>query len=240
MLSYEGPFGVGYGVAAFEVVEGKREGQPDTKRAEEGNESSNDEALSQASTLKSDAADGAAASALGVEDDNRDVGNDCDQIASEAPTDSATPDPYVSLARASFTAYTLRKEHIAIPDDVPEEMKTTRAGAFVSLHMDGDLRGCIGTLGPVRKNLAEEIICNAIAACSEDPRFPPVTPEELLFIDCSVDVLGEPEDIEGLGQLDVKRYGVIVSRGWRRGVLLPDLEGVETVELQVAIAKQKA
>ncbi len=149
-------------------------------------------------------------------------------------------DVYVALARASFEAYTRERTVIAVPDGLPDELTGRRAACFVSLHEHGQLRGCIGTLAPVRSSLAEEIIYNAISACSGDPRFSPVEECELDDIVCNVDVLGEPEDIPSPECLDVKRYGVIVSRGMRRGVLLPDLEGVDTVEEQVGIAKMKA
>ena len=110
----------------------------------------------------------------------------------------------------------------------------------MSIHEHGQLRGCIGTIAPTRDCLAEEIIRNAISASTRDPRFRPIRKEELPFLEISVDVLGEAEDIESEAELDVKRYGVIVSKGMRRGLLLPDLGGVDTVEQQVAIAKQKA
>ncbi len=119
------------------------------------------------------------------------------------------------------------------------DLQTRRAGAFVSLHKNGQLRGCIGTIQATRASLAEEIIQNAISACSRDPRFSPVTANELKFLEISVDVLGEAEEIDGPGQLDVRRYGVIVSCGQKRGLLLPDLEGVDTVEEQIRIARQK-
>ena len=149
-------------------------------------------------------------------------------------------DEYTLLARASFESWTREGLRIDAPESLPEDMVNRRAGCFVSLHIGDDLRGCIGTIAPTQPTLADEIIENAIAACSRDPRFPPVLPEELEHIDCKVDVLGEPERIERPEQLDVKRYGVIVSRGMRRGVLLPDLEGVDTVDEQIAIAKSKA
>ena len=110
----------------------------------------------------------------------------------------------------------------------------------MSLHKDGNLRGCIGTILATRDNLAEEILQNAISACSRDPRFSPVEVDELDDIEYSVDVLGEPERIFSVNDLNVKRYGVIVENGGRRGLLLPDLEGVDTVEEQIAIAKRKA
>ena len=110
----------------------------------------------------------------------------------------------------------------------------------MSLHKDGNLRGCIGTIMATQDNLAEEILQNAISACSRDPRFEPVEVDELDDIEYSVDVLGEPERIFSVIDLDVRRYGVIVENGNRRGLLLPDLEGVDTVEEQIAIAKRKA
>ena len=110
---------------------------------------------------------------------------------------------------------------------------------FVSIHKDGRLRGCIGTILPVYGSVAEEIIHNAVSASTRDPRFDPVRPEELDKLEINVDVLTEPERIESKAQLDVKRYGVIVSSGSRRGLLLPDLDGVDTVDEQVAIAMKK-
>ena len=149
-------------------------------------------------------------------------------------------DEYAQLARASFEHFTRTHSRLPLPDGLPADMLNRQAACFVSLHKAGDLRGCIGTLAPTQACLADEIIENAISACSRDPRFPAVEPSELEDIHCSVDVLGEAEDITGPEQLDVKRYGVIVSKGFRRGVLLPDLEGVDTVEEQIAIAKAKA
>ena len=133
-----------------------------------------------------------------------------------------------------------KRRILKIPEGLPDALLHTRAGAFVSLHEHGRLRGCIGTIAPVRDSLAEEIIYNAVSACARDPRFDPIRPEELPFLDISVDVLGAPEEIRSEKDLDVKRYGVIVSRGTRRGLLLPDLEGVESVEQQISIARQKA
>jgi AmmeMemoRadiSam system protein A/AmmeMemoRadiSam system protein B len=152
---------------------------------------------------------------------------------------AAHSDDYVKLASASVEAWVLRHERLSVPAGLPEEMLTRRAGAFVSLHENGQLRGCIGTITATKKSVAEEIIQNAISACARDPRFSPVTAEELAALEISVDVLGEPEPVESPAELDVKRYGVIVSRGARRGLLLPDLDGVDTVEAQIAIARQK-
>ena len=152
----------------------------------------------------------------------------------------AACDPWVQLAWQSVESYVCYHKVMDVPDGLPEELTHTRAGAFVSIHKQGQLRGCIGTILPVQKSLAEEIIRNAVSASSRDPRFRPIQPEELPLLEISVDVLGEPEDIASEAELDVKRYGVIVSKGYRRGLLLPDLDGVDTVEQQIDIARQKA
>ena len=127
----------------------------------------------------------------------------------------------------------------ALPSDLPDEMTRRRAGVFVTLHLWGRLRGCIGTTEPTTRSIAHEIIQNGISSCSRDPRFPPVRADELHLLEYSIDVLGTPEDISSPQELDVKRYGVIVSCGHRRGLLLPDLEGVDTVEEQISIAMKK-
>ena len=148
-------------------------------------------------------------------------------------------DAYVKLARASVEAWVRRRERIPVPEGLPEEMLTRRAGTFVSLHRNGQLRGCIGTIMATCDTVAEEILQNAVSACSRDPRFPPVAPDELSGLEISVDVLGELEPVDSPDQLDVKRYGVVVSRGMRRGLLLPNLDGVDTVEDQIDIARRK-
>ena len=149
-------------------------------------------------------------------------------------------DAWVRLARQSVESYVLRRQIMDVPEGLPEALTHRRAGAFVSIHKQGRLRGCIGTIAPTRASLAEEIIRNAVSAAANDPRFDPIRPDELEWLEIKVDVLGEPEDIPSEAALDVKRYGVIVTRGHRRGLLLPDLDGVDTVEQQVAIARQKA
>lgn len=172
LLSYEGPFGVGYAVAAFQVE---------------------------------------------------------DAI-----------DPFVALARASVEHFVRTGAELPLPDDLPSDMTEHRAGVFVSLHEGGELRGCIGTIGPVTESIAREVVRNGIAACSQDPRFPAVLPDELDALSYSVDVLAPAEPIASSAELDVKRYGVIVTQGFKRSLLLPNLEGISTVEQQLAIAKQKA
>ena len=151
----------------------------------------------------------------------------------------SSEDAWVRLARASVESYVLRRKKISIPDGLPEEMLNIRAGAFVSIHKQGSLRGCIGTIAPTSSCVAQEIIDNAISASTRDPRFSAIEPDELKWLEINVDVLGEPEYIDGIDQLDVKRYGVIVTSGRKRGLLLPDLDGVDTPEQQVEIARQK-
>lgn len=207
LLSYEGPFGVGYAVAAFEI--------------EDAPGSIEEEAASEI-----------------VREEDREIDTAPSGRAAWPPHPG--DDPIVALARASVESIVARGAVFPLPADAPEELTGRRAGAFVSLHEHGQLRGCIGTIAPVRKSLAEEVIRNGVAAATEDPRFAPVRPEELPHLEYSVDVLGEPETVDNLEQLDPERYGVIVTRGHRRGLLLPDLEGVDTVFDQIAIAKQKA
>lgn len=148
-------------------------------------------------------------------------------------------DPFVQWAKAVITSHvngTTLDENLGKHPD----LRHHRAAVFVSLHRQHQLRGCIGTLSPTQPNLTEEIRHNAISACSHDPRFYPVIAEELEDLEVGVDVLSAPHPIRSIDELDVKRYGVIVSSGGRRGVLLPDIEGVETVVDQVAIACRKA
>ncbi len=113
-------------------------------------------------------------------------------------------------------------------------------GVFVCIKKGGELRGCIGTFRPTQNDVVEEIIHNAASSCTRDPRFYPVSPEELADLDVSVDVLSTPEKVADISRLDPKRYGVIVQAGARVGLLLPDLEGVDDVETQLGIARQKA
>ena len=148
-------------------------------------------------------------------------------------------DCYVRLARETIEKYIRKREWNTVPGWALPEMTARRAGVFVSIHEDGRLRGCIGTILPVYGSVAEEIIHNAVSASTRDPRFDPIRPEELDRLEINVDVLTTPERIESRDELDVKRYGVIVSSGSKRGLLLPDLDGVDTVDEQVDIAMRK-
>ena len=195
-LSYEGPFGVGYGICTY-----RPGGDDGTRNFLEQYE----------------------------EKEQR-----------ELTARREREDPYVRLARHTIESFVSTGELPEIPRGLPEELYHDRAGAFVSLKEDGRLRGCIGTIQAVRETLAEEIMYNAVSACSEDPRFSPVEDWEVERLTISVDVLGETEKISSPEELDATRYGVIVTKGARRGLLLPNLDGVDTIEQQIAIAKQKA
>ncbi len=195
-LSYEGPFGVGYGICTYRPC-----GDDETRNFLEQYEEKEQQEL---------------------------------RVRREQE------DAYVRLARYTIERFVRTGTFPMMPQDLPEELYQNRAGAFVSLKEDGRLRGCIGTIQAVRGSLAEEIMHNAVSACSEDPRFLPVEDWEVERLTISVDVLGETEKISSPEELDVARYGVIVTRGGRRGLLLPNLEGVDTIEQQIAIAKQKA
>ncbi len=181
-LSYEGPFGVGYGVCAYRPC-----GDDGTRNfLEQYEEKERKEMLAR----------------------------------------REQEDVYVRLARYTIEAFVKTGTLPKMPQGLPEELYQNRAGAFVSLKEDGRLRGCIGTIRAVRESLAEEIMHNAVSACSEDTRFSPVEDWEVDRLTISVDVLGETEKISSPEELDVTRYGVIVTKGGRRGLLLPNLEGV--------------
>jgi AmmeMemoRadiSam system protein B/AmmeMemoRadiSam system protein A len=152
--------------------------------------------------------------------------------------DKELPEP-VELAKKTIETYITKGKVIAPPDPLPPTFEE-QAGVFVSLHKFGNLRGCIGTFEPAHDNIAEEIISNAISAATRDPRFSPVTADELKHLDYKVDVLTKPEAVADVSQLDPSKYGVIVERDYRKGLLLPDLEGVDTVEQQIGICRQKA
>ncbi len=148
--------------------------------------------------------------------------------------------PIVKLAKDTVELYVREGKVLQVrEEDLTPEMKLP-AGVFVCLKVRGMLRGCIGTFQPVESNVAHEVVRNAISAATCDPRFPAACIGELDTIGYSVDVLTPPEKIKDSNELDPRRYGVIVQSGGRRGLLLPDLEGVDTAEYQVSIAMQKA
>ena len=196
LLSHQGNFGVGYGVAVFSVT-----GSDPARCYAKAYQNAENQRLAQK---------------------------------------KAGEDPWVRLARLTLETFVRDGKRLSVlPEALPEELTKRRAGAFVSLHIRDQLRGCIGTTAPTTSSVAWEIVQNAVSAGTRDPRFPPVRAEELDTLEYSVDVLGTPEAIDSPAELDVKRYGVIVSCGSRRGLLLPDLDGVDTVEEQIDIARRK-
>lgn len=147
--------------------------------------------------------------------------------------------PYIELAKKTVEEYARNKKLPQRPTEISKEMQR-KAGVFVSIKKKGSLRGCIGTFIPSASNLYEEIVKNAYSAANQDPRFPPVKEEELKDLDYTVDVLSEPERIKNINELDHLKYGVIVKKGFLRGLLLPNIEGVNSVDEQLRIAKIKA
>lgn len=145
----------------------------------------------------------------------------------------------VRIARESIAYYLSKGRYLQVPPDY-KELEIKKAAVFVSLKKHGELRGCIGTIEPEYQNMGEEIIYNAVSAALRDPRFDPLQPEELDELEISVDVLGKPEAAAAISELDPAKYGVIVSKGSRRGLLLPDLPGIKDAHEQIEIAKQKA
>lgn len=195
-LSYEGPFGVGYGICTYTVksLDMKRNFKEQYEEKEK---------------------------------------NRIMELRQQE-------DEYVQLARKTVEEYVRTGKKIRIPEGISGEMLERRAGVFVSIKKEGRLRGCIGTIQAVYPSIAQEIIENGVSAATRDPRFSPIEPEELDKLTITVDVLGDTEKIDSPDKLDVRRYGVVVTKGFKRGLLLPNLEGVDTVEEQIAIAKQKA
>lgn len=145
----------------------------------------------------------------------------------------------VELARKSVEEFVRKRQEITAPEKLSPEL-SEKAGIFVCIKKKGQLRGCIGTFMPTTENVAQETIKNAVSAAIHDPRFPPVEIGELQDLEYSVDVLLPPEKVNGISGLDPKNFGVIVTNGVKKGLLLPDLEGVDTVEEQIRIAKLKA
>lgn len=196
IMSYEGPFGVGYCTAKADII-GRKGGKDILATIEERK-------MSRIREIR----------------ENEDL--------------------HVKLARKSLEHYVKYRQYIDVPSDLPDEFSNLRRGVFVSLKKDGILRGCIGTFQPTEENVALEIIKNAVSAGMNDPRFDRITEYELEDIVYSVDILSEPEKIESKEDLDVEKYGVIVSSGYKKGLLLPNLEGIDTVDEQIDIALSKA
>ncbi|MBM7624018.1 AmmeMemoRadiSam system protein A [Sporohalobacter salinus] len=195
LLSYEGPFGVGYGVVSYKIT--------------------------------------------GKDESRKWLDNLLDKRQARLEEQKAKESELVKLARRAIEEYAFNKEIIDPPAELTPEMEVER-GVFVSIKKHGQLRGCIGTTEPTEDNVAEEVIRNALHAGFKDPRFEEIDINELEDLTYSVDVLEEPEPVETLDELDPKEYGIIVQKGQQTGLLLPKLEGIETVEKQLEIAKRKA
>ena len=148
-------------------------------------------------------------------------------------------DPIVDLAKKSIEAYIREGKTLQLSDPLPPEL-SGKAGVFVCLKKNGELRGCIGTFLPACDSIASETILNAISAATKDPRFYPVKEDELDELSYTVDVLSCPEKVSDLSGLDPQKYGIIVVSGNRRGLLLPDIQGVDTAEEQLRITRMKA
>ena len=148
-------------------------------------------------------------------------------------------DELVNLAKKTIEKYILNDEIIEVPENASDDITMNKAGVFVSIHKFGELRGCIGTFLPITNSIAQEVIRNAIAASTEDPRFDRIKEDELEYLEINVDVLSKPIKIKSIDELDAKKYGIIVNSGYKRGLLLPDLEGIDTVEKQINIARRK-
>jgi AmmeMemoRadiSam system protein A len=146
--------------------------------------------------------------------------------------------PLVQLAKDTVDTY-INTGKIIKPQNLTKEMRES-AGVFVSLHKHNELRGCIGTFEATQDNVAEEIVHNAISSATQDPRFHRVAKNELDDLDYNVDILTPPKPVKDKTQLDARKYGIIIQSGYRRGLLLPDLEGVDTVEQQIEICRLKA
>lgn len=146
--------------------------------------------------------------------------------------------PIAKLAKEAVESY-IGQGKVHRPKNLTAEMKE-KAGVFVSIKKHGQLRGCIGTFEPTQRSIAEEIVANAISSATGDPRFLPVRASELPDLEYSVDVLTKPEPVDSAEHLDPKKYGIIVECGYRRGLLLPDLQGVDSVEEQIDICRAKA
>lgn len=149
-------------------------------------------------------------------------------------------DPYIQLAKNAVEFYVKKGRTFPIPEKLTKEMVTKQAGVFVTLYKKENLRGCIGTFLPTKENIAQEIIDNAISACSRDYRFNPISVKELADLRYEVSILSKPKSVQNRNTLNCKKHGIIVKSGHKIGLLLPDLDGINSVNQQIEIACQKA
>ncbi|MGM9991280.1 MAG: AmmeMemoRadiSam system protein A [Candidatus Bruticola sp.] len=239
-LSYEAPYGVGYSVVYY-LPKGSEPGSADSV------EGHNSKAEQQSQVGKNNSSNNTDKQAKKVASPLSFMHSELDKeggsvVFSEVSKSGAVAEKEVDirlqLAKASVEHYVLYKEHLSFDQEKYPELQKP-AAVFVTLKKNDQLRGCIGSLVPIENSQGEEIVRSAILACSRDPRFPEVTTEELPELQYQVYVLSEPVKIKGPQELDPKRYGVIVRKEGRSGVLLPNLEGVDSIEMQLRIACQK-
>ncbi len=121
-----------------------------------------------------------------------------------------------------------------------KEFEKIRLGCFVSFYINDNLRGCIGTIEPIFDNLILEVINNSISSAFRDPRFKPISLKEYPYLSTKIDFIINIEKINDLSKLDPKKYGIIVKKGNKKGVLLPDIPTVDTIEMQLEITFNKA
>ena len=196
LCSYEGPFGVGYGIASF--------------------------------------------TATGEDEERNFLEKYLESERLRAETFSQSESPHVALVRKTVENFVKTGRIYQNPEPLPDALAAEKAGVFVSIKKHGQLRGCIGTIAPVTENIGEEIRANAVSAATRDPRFSAIEADELPYLEYSVDVLAPAEPIANADLLDPSKYGVIVSLGGKRGLLLPDLEGIDDAQTQIGIAMRKA
>ena len=197
-LSYEGPFGVGYGVVSFENLRVR----------------------------------------------NKSLVNDIDKTREKYVKDKMDKEDYfVRLARDTINMYIKFKKKFNFNKSdyyKIDELRNIKKGVFVTIKDSGGLRGCIGTFLPTNDCIGEEIVENAISASTRDPRFPVIDISELEDLTITVDVLNTPEVLLDKSELDPLVYGVIVSSGYKKGLLLPNLKGIDTVKKQLKVVLNKA
>ena len=232
VFSYEGPFGVGYCTALWKAGEQARSAA-DAKAAGAG-----------ATSPKDSGAKAAGAGTGSPNDSPAGAGKTNNTDNTRTASSSAQGHPFPKIAREIVRRHLVNDgpaRDIPVNDAADNALLGEKKACFVSIKTkSGALRGCIGTILPVRPHLMQELMANAVSAATQDPRFPPMTADELDKVTFSVDVLTTPEPVQDIEELDPKIWGVIVSKGHQRGLLLPDLPGVDSVEMQLAIAAQKA
>lgn len=149
-------------------------------------------------------------------------------------------DKYTGLAKQAVETFFKQRKIMDLPKDLPKEFYEDKAGVFVTIYNGFNLRGCIGTYEPTQENIGKEIIANAVSAATKDYRFNSITEQELPELKYEISVLSQPEKIKDKKELNAKKFGVLVKSNGKSGLLLPDLEDVNTVEQQLSIACQKA